>query len=250
MQVYICLAGTDRIQRAASELPVIMNTPSHKIRYLIILPAVLLAMDAFAERMYKWVDENGQIHYSNRLPPEVSRQERKIINEKGRVLKVYRAPKTAEEKAEAKRLAELEAEKEKLAKQRHIHDRSLLATYASEADMLMARDGKITSIETLIQLTNSRIDSMQERLLVLTDEAAEYERSGKPLPAGLLHQITNIREQIASNREFAANKRLEMEEITQKFDADIKRYRELTDESSDSSAKKKQLATVGGVRKP
>jgi uncharacterized phage infection (PIP) family protein YhgE len=143
-------------------------------------------------------------------------------------VKVYKAPKTAEEKAEEKRLAELEVKKEKMLEQRRIHDRSLLATYSSQEDMLLARDGKLASIESLIQLTKSRITSMQERLLQLSDEAAEYERSGKQLPASLQQQITNIREQLAKSTAFAADKQLEMKQISGQFEADIKRFAELT----------------------
>jgi chromosome segregation ATPase len=226
-----------------------MKTPLRNIRYLLILPALLAATDCLADRMYKWVDANGQVHYSNRLPPEASKQERKVINEQGRTLKVYRAPRTPEEKAEEQRLAELEAQKEKILEQRRIHDRSLLATYSSQEDMLLARDGKLSSVEALIQLTNSRITSMQERLLVLSDEAAEYERSGKQLPLSLQQQITNLRQQITKNREFAADKQLEMEDIRKQFDADMKRYNELTDETPAATTQKEQLAALESLKK-
>lgn len=226
-----------------------MKTPPRKICYLLVLPALLTATTALAERMYKWVDENGQVHYTNQLPPEASKQERRVINDQGRTLKVYRAPRTAEEKAEDKRLAELEARKEKLREQRRIHDRSLLATYSSQEDMLLARDGKLSSIDSLIQLTDSRITSMQERLLLLSDEAAEYERSGKQLPASLQQQIRNLREQISKNKEFSADKQLEMEDIRQQFDSDIKRFNELTSEASSETTRNKQLAALERIKK-
>ena len=70
------------------------------IRCLLAIPALLLAGSALAERAYKWVDADGNIQYSNRLPPEAALTERKEINEQGRVVKVYKAPPTAEEKAD------------------------------------------------------------------------------------------------------------------------------------------------------
>ena len=51
--------------------------------------------------------------------------------------------------------------------------------------MLEARDSKVDSVKALIKLTESRINSMQRRLLDLTEEAATYERSGRDLPATL-----------------------------------------------------------------
>lgn len=225
-----------------------MKTPPRKICYLLVLPAFLTATATLADRMFKWVDENGQVHYSNQVPPEASKQERKVINEQGRTLRVYSAPKTEEEKAEEKRLAELEARKQKILEKRRIRDRSLLATYSSQEDMLLTRDGKISSVESLIQLTNSRITSMQKRLLQLSDEAAEYERSGKRLPAPLQQQITNLREQIAKNKEFSADKQIELADIKQQFDADMKRYNELTSEIPEQTARKKQLATLERIK--
>ena len=198
------------------------------IRCLLAIPALLLAGSALAERAYKWVDADGNIQYSNRLPPEAAFTERKEINEQGRVVKVYKAPPTAEEKAEAKRLEELEAKKNERAEKRAIHDRSLLATYSSKDDMLKAQDNKISMVQGMVKLTHSRIRSMQERLLVLTEEAASYERSGKELPFTLQHQIKNLRDQITHNKEFSLDKAAEIEEIRKQFAFDAKRYEELT----------------------
>ena len=195
---------------------------------LILLPALLSGGEVLAERIYKWVDENGEIQYGDRVPPRYATTERSVINDQGRTVKVYQAPKSPEEKAEAQALAKQRAEEKKIAEQQAVRDHSLLSTYSSEEDMLMARDSKVASVETLIQLTKSRLDSMQKRLNELTDEAAEFERSGKKLPEGLVNQMKNIKEQIENNDDFLKNKQTEKEQIAIKFDEDIKRYRELT----------------------
>ena len=93
--------------------------------------------------------------------------------------------------------------------------------------MLMARDGKIASVDALIQLTNSRIESSRKRLLTLETEAAEFERSGKPVPKILQSQITTARSQLIDNEAFVIAKEKEKQVITEKFSADISRYREL-----------------------
>lgn len=204
-----------------------MKFTLHNIRYLVFLPAFLVVTAVSAERTFKWVDEEGNIHFGDRVPPRYANREREEINQQGRTVKVYAAPKTAEEKAEIRRQAELEAAEKEGAKKRAIHDRSLLATYSSEEDMLMARDGKIASVDALIQLTNSRIDSSRKRLLTLETEAAEFERSGKPVPKILQSQITTARSQLIDNEAFVIAKEKEKQVITEKFSADISRYREL-----------------------
>jgi hypothetical protein len=198
------------------------------ISLLILLPALLSGGEVLAERIFKWVDENGEIQYGDRVPPRYATVERSVINDQGRTIKVYEAAKTPEEKAEAQALAQQRAEEKKLAEQQAVRDHSLLSTYSSEEDMLLARDSKVASVETLIQLTNSRLNSMQKRLNELTNDAAEFERSGKKLPEGLVNQMKNTREQIQQNEAFIKTKQNEKEQITHKFDEDIKRYRELT----------------------
>jgi Domain of unknown function (DUF4124) len=221
-----------------------MRLTLHMASSLLLLTGLLTASSAFGERMYKWVDENGQVHYSNQLPPEVTQQKREVINDQGRTLKVYRAPLTPEEKAEEKRLAELEARKKELAEKRANHDRSLLATYSSKEDMYPVRDEKISAVKSLIEVTNNRISSMQNRLLELTEEAASYERSGKQLPASLLSRISNLRKQIKRNKEFAEDKKREIEDIRLQFESDINRYTELTSENQEESPRTKQLSAL------
>ena len=204
---------------------------SHRYIYLsclILLPTLLSGGKVLAERIYKWVDENGEIQYGDRVPPRYATTERSEMNNQGQTVKVYEAPMTPEEKAEAQALVTKQAREKKIAEQQAVRDHSLLSTYSSEEDMLLARESKVASVETLIQLTNSRIDSMQKRLGELTNDAAEFERSGKKLPEGLVNQMKNLKEQIERNEEFLKTKQEEKEQIASKFDEDIKRYRELT----------------------
>jgi DNA repair exonuclease SbcCD ATPase subunit len=215
-----------------------------KFRYFILLPALLMATTAVAERVFKWVDSEGQVHYGNRVPPEYANKERKEINELGRTVKIYEAAMTPDEKMAAQKAAELEARKKALDEKRAIHDRSLLATYASEQDMLLARDGKIASIEALLQLTSSRIESMKQRLHGLTEEAATYERSGKPLPHTVEAQIDNLRSQITRNEGFIREKEQELGDINIQFTDDISRFIELTAEQDDPETTAQRIANL------
>jgi hypothetical protein len=203
---------------------------SKTLRPLLLLTAALMATTATAERAYKWIDAEGNVHYTSRLPPESVQHERKEINKQGRVVRVYSAPLTEEEKAEEQRLAELAAKKKERAEKRAIHDRSLVATYSNVEDMEKARKDRVSLTEALIHLTKSRIKSMQERLLMLSEEAAQFERSGKQLPFSLQSQISNLRDQITHNRQFSKDKAVEVVDINHQFDLDIARYNELTAE--------------------
>ena len=219
-----------------------------KLHYFLLLPALLSAGSAIAERTFKWVDKDGQIHYGNQVPPEYARVERKVINEQGRTIKIYEAAKTPEEKDAAKVAADYAAKKKALADKQATHDRSLLATYASEQDMLLARDGKVTAVEAILQLTNSRISSMKERLLGLSEEAADYERSGKALPPLLEGQINNLRLQAMRNEAFVVEKEAELLGINARFDADIRRYAELTVDRVEAKSSSQRMSRLDAAK--
>ena len=66
----------------------------------------MIAGNATAERTFRWVDSEGQVHYGNRVPPEYAKAERRVINEQGRTIQIYEAAKTPEERAAARAAAE------------------------------------------------------------------------------------------------------------------------------------------------
>lgn len=206
-----------------------MNRTRTNLVWITALWLAVATAGQAAERVYKWVDANGQVQYSNRIPPEAALREREQIDPSGRVIKVYKAPLSPAQKAEEKQLAKLEELRKKREKKRAMHDRSLLATYSSKQDMLDAQQNKINMVQALIQLTHSRITAMHKRMHKLTELAAGYERSGKHLPFGLKQEIRNLRDQIDHNTRFAADKEADIKEIRKQFELDIARYEELTE---------------------
>ena len=58
---------------------------------------------------YRWVDDDGTIHYSDSLPPKESQRKQDILNEHGRTVKSIAAPKTLGELEEEERTRRLDA---------------------------------------------------------------------------------------------------------------------------------------------
>jgi len=78
---------------------------------LTILAVLTLApMIASAEenkRVYRWVDEDGVVHFGDSVPAEYADIERQVVNEHGVTVEVLRGKMTAEEIAEEQRLQKL-----------------------------------------------------------------------------------------------------------------------------------------------
>jgi uncharacterized protein (DUF3084 family) len=178
-------------------------------------------------RLYKWTDENGKVHYGDMIPPQYSKQERKVLNDQGVEVKTLDAAKTPEQLAEEERLTAQRLEQERIAADQASHDRMLLATFTTEDDMVMTRDGKISAIDGVLRVTRDRIEKIELSLAELTREAAELERAGKPISDNLHEQILGARGQIQRYLDYIASKRREQEGIRAQFEGDIRRFREL-----------------------
>ena len=70
-----------------------------KILMMLVL-WTLVAMPASAAKLYKWVDEDGKVHYSDKVPPEAIRNEHKQLNEHGVVKETVEKDLTDEQKVE------------------------------------------------------------------------------------------------------------------------------------------------------
>ncbi|MDT8386079.1 MAG: DUF4124 domain-containing protein [Thiogranum sp.] len=178
-------------------------------------------------KLYKWIDDNGQIRYSDHVPPQYADKGNERLNNQGLVVDVKQPAKTEEQLANESRLAELAEQEDLKKKERALHDRILLDTFTNEEEMVLNRRGKIESIEANIRVTNGRIDKLKQKLAQLNGQAASMERAGKTVPASITKQISESRTQIQKNLEYIENRKLEQQSIREKFELDIKRFREL-----------------------
>jgi hypothetical protein len=202
--------------------------PVNSILSVITFATLLLAATAAnAERTFKWVDAQGNTHYGDRVPLQAAAQQRQEINEQGRTLKTYAEPGSQEAIAEQRRLAALEYEQKQHSDEQSHRDSELLSRYASETDILIARDSELDAIEEFVRMTNIRIESLQKRLAELTGEAANYEGRGKPVPEFVQHQTTLIQEQINQNKDIISSKQAEIESVSKRYAADLAHYQSL-----------------------
>ena len=89
---------------------------------------------------YKWVDEQGIVHYGDSIPPQYAEKEHKLLNNQGVEVGHTDAQKTPEELA-----AEARAH-EAVVKQQQ-HDSFLLTTYTSVKDIESLRDVRLDQLQ-------------------------------------------------------------------------------------------------------
>ena len=92
----------------------------------------------------------------------------------------------------------------------------------------MARDSKIAAIESIIGITTSNVASLQRDLEDQQRQAANYERRGKSVPDELLQEMTVTKQRMVDKETFILQKRREQDAIRAQYDADLQRFRELS----------------------
>ena len=198
--------------------------------YMALTLCALTALPAAgvsAAKLYKWVDDTGQIRYGDSIPPQFARKSNQTLNNQGIVVEQKEAAKTREQIAEEARIQKAEEEAERIRQEQAYQDRILLDTFTNEDEMIMTRDGKIEAIEAVIRVTNGRTEKLKQRLAELKQTAANTERAGRPVPKSLNADIEESRQQIEQNHRYVENRETEQRNIRQKFEEDIKRFREL-----------------------
>ena len=180
-----------------------------------------------AGKLYKWVDDTGQVRYGDRIPPQFAKKKNQTLSEQGIVVETRAAAKTPEQIAEEQHQKALAEEQERIRIANARKDSILLDTFTNEDEMVMTRDGKIEAIEAIIRVTKDRTEKNRQRLASLKHKAANMERSGKAVPKKFLQNIADIRNQIQSNTRYVANRVIEQQRIRKQFEADIHRFREL-----------------------
>lgn len=201
---------------------------------IVLLAGAAVAASAASgqQRLYRWVDEDGNVHYGDRVPPEYSKRDREVLNEQGVSVGREDGELTAEERAARERERSEAAAEEAARREVAQRDRMLLETYLSVADIEDLRDRRLELLDSQIQVTELYLSDLRKRLANLEAEAERYApRSdaddARPLPESLAAELEQTRASIDSYEQQIERTRAEQARLRAQFEDDIERFREL-----------------------
>jgi predicted RNase H-like nuclease (RuvC/YqgF family) len=173
-----------------------------KTRDFFLLATLLVAILAWsapleAQKVYRWVDENGVVHFGDAIPPEYSTQRHEVVDGRG-VRTVVNEPVQA-----------------KATPVRDDRDRVLLASYGSVAEIEDVRDRRVGYLESQNEVALERLENLRARQAQLDDN-----------PAAMNERMLVERRIGEYDREIE-RRNGEIERMRAQFDDDIKRFREL-----------------------
>ncbi|MEE4302572.1 MAG: DUF4124 domain-containing protein [Wenzhouxiangella sp.] len=195
---------------------------------LLFLPLALAASAANAQSVYRWVDDEGETHYGQTVPPEFKDYGYVRLGPDGTVRERVEPALSPEEIAERRRQRAEQARQEAAERSQEARDRMLLATYSSEEDLREALDMQLAGIESQRASTRMALDLVENRFESLVGRAAELNRQGRDVPDRLQTDIDETRAELRGLRGDLERLEEREQEARDRFAANLERYRDLT----------------------
>jgi hypothetical protein len=174
---------------------------------------------------YKWVDEKGVTHYGDHVPAEYSHREQHVLNSYGVEVQKKQAEMTPAESA-------AHAAKQREEARRKQHDMFLISTYPSVKEIENVRDTRLTQVSAQISAAEAYIGSLTTRLNGLQQRAQLYapyntKPGARRMPDDLAEEMVRAMSELRTQNQLLASRRAEMQSVTEQFDNDITRFKEL-----------------------
>lgn len=198
---------------------------------------VLIMSSAVHAKLYKWVDEDGKVHYSDKMPPDQIKHAHQELSKNGVVKENVKRALTPEERKlkaeELKKQREFEEqqrlEAERLEKERN----TILKSYSNAGQILHLKNERISALNRNIQMAEENLVIQHKNLDDMLKRAADRERSGQIVSDVFLEQIEQTRTQIDNQKQYIKDKEAEISGTEQKYDYEYKRYLEYTEVKTD-----------------
>ena len=201
---------------------------------LLVVGSLLLGMtQALAQTLYRWVDDEGQVHYSDHVPQAASRQDHQVLNAQGVAIAYVEGAATEEELVERTRLALLAAAEAKAVEEQAHTDSVLLETYLSVEEIVSLRDRRLELLTAQVTVSEQYIENLTQRLGELQQTAGNFKPlndnpNARDMPEYLELDISRTTASIELYEETLGRTRTQQENVTNSFASDIERFRQLT----------------------
>jgi hypothetical protein len=173
---------------------------------------------------YKWTDEDGKVHYSDKAPPEAPKGAT-VLDKQARPVKKIDAPLSPEQ---LKARADEDERQKALAKAKDDQarkDRALMASYTSENEIDLARNRAVGTLDSQIKSAQIFTETLAKQQKAISARKESY--AGKPLPVELEREAVSVDAEISRQNILIRQKQEELEMVAAKYDTIKQRWREI-----------------------
>lgn len=215
-----------------------LNRPTYAGRVALsaLIIAWPLAKAVAGDTNYRWVDEDGEVHYGDSLSPEQAKKKHQVVDDSG----VVREERNAEDSGDEGGAGDADPSSEEGAQAQAGEaaddggdagpaprdDEMLLQAFPTEQMLIETRDRRLESLQSRIDLTRQNIErlassyaSRRERLSSLPEDSDQR--------AEIKKQIRELEQRMGEQREHLSKLESDKAELEAQFEADLERYREL-----------------------
>ena len=201
---------------------------------LLMAAAALSVAGAAHAAMYKWVDEKGVVHYTDKMPPEAVDKANAELSKEGITIRRTDKALTPEQRRANEQDTERAKETARVQEEVARRDRALVSSYSTEAEIDLARNRSLATINNVILSSQAFSEQLTKRKVDV--EAKKVESQGKPLVAVLDRELESIDAELSRQADLVAQKKREVAVITARYDSDKQRWRELVAAKTTSKA--------------
>lgn len=183
--------------------------------------------DTAAQNVYRWVDDEGKVHYTKALPPDAAHRPYDILSQSGILIERVTDP-IAKQKPPPEKPAKNEPEPLYSEKEKQIlGDRLLLLKYRSEQEILDAMELEIDHLKYDERMLNAGYQSVMQTLESEIRAAANQQRAGLDVDADTERSVARLQRRLRTNRKASDELEVRRARIRADFQADLARYRVL-----------------------
>ena len=199
---------------------------------LAVASALLIASSADAQqgkkKLYRWVDKDGKVQFTDALPPEAIDQARTEFNAKsGRTTaNVDRALTDEERIAKEKEDAE-KARAEKDAEHARMTEEAMIASFQTEEDLKRSFQVRVELMQQTLDAIEAGIASQRASLSSLLAQASEAELSGATVGAKQRNSIRDLHTEMVKQQQMLVLKQGELEDLDAELVRLVERFREI-----------------------
>jgi hypothetical protein len=206
---------------------------------IAVLGLVCGAGTAAGAGMYKWVDDQGVVHYTDRIPAESVSKGATVLDKQGRSVKTIDPAPTAEQRRAIEVEADRQRELAKVDAERTRRDRALTQSFSSEAEIDVARARAVSTMEAQLTTVSAYIADMTRRKQDLEKRKAGY--GTKPVPAAVDNELNSVNEELVRQNALLVQKKEALAAVGKKYDADKQRWQEIKLEQDQAAERQRAV---------
>lgn len=203
-----------------------------KILSLAVIAAVLASAAAGAQdkpkKLYRWVDKDGKVQFTDALPAEAVDQARTEINaESGMATSSIERALTPEERAAKQALDAATATATKEAERVRQTEEAMIASFQSEDELKRSFKIRTELLQQTLDAIEAGIGSQRASLSSLLADASEAELAGTAVNAKQASSIRELHVEMAKQQQMLVVKQGELVALDQELVRLVERFREI-----------------------